>query len=624
MRYRMKENGATSGHPLAQDPLQQECGGADPLQAAQAALFQAEANYRDLVERLPLIIYIDEPNASSSNIYTSPQTAAILGYTPEEWASDPHFFPAILHPDDRERVLAEHARTHATGEPLRTEYRLIRRDGQEVCVRDEAVLIHDEDGNAVRLQGYMLDISEAKQRETALLESAAIVGSSFDAVVGRTPEGLVTSWNAAAERIFGYGADEMIGRSITILAPPERADELGVINDALRRGDATEPFETVRVRKDGTRLEVESTVSPIVDASGRIIGVSAISRDISARKRSEALAEGQAQLLRLIAAGAPLTEVLDRLARFVEEQSGEALTSILLLDRDGLHLRHGASPSLPAAYNDAIDGIAIGPDVGSCGTAAYKRESVMVSDIATDPLWSDYRELALSNGLRACWSTPIFATDGTLLATFAMYYHEPCDALEHDLQIVEMATQIAGIAIERGRSEEALRTSESRYRDLFENASDMIATVDLDWNITGANSALAAALGYTPEELLHMNLAQLLPPESHQLAHSELTRKLSQEVEVTTYEHDFVARDGQRVAVEVKTNVIWQDGKPTGVEAIARDMSKRKHLEEQLRQAQKMEAVGQLAGGVAHDFNNMMCGVIGYSCLLYTSPSPRD
>jgi len=233
MRYRMKENGATSGHPLAQDPLQQECGGADPLQAAQAALFQAEANYRDLVERLPLIIYIDEPNASSSNIYTSPQTAAILGYTPEEWASDPHFFPAILHPDDRERVLAEHARTHATGEPLRTEYRLIRRDGQEVCVRDEAVLIHDEDGNAVRLQGYMLDISEAKQRETALLESAAIVGSSFDAVVGRTPEGLVTSWNAAAERIFGYGADEMIGRSITILAPPERADELGVINDTL-------------------------------------------------------------------------------------------------------------------------------------------------------------------------------------------------------------------------------------------------------------------------------------------------------------------------------------------------------------------------------------------------------
>jgi signal transduction histidine kinase/CheY-like chemotaxis protein len=102
----------------------------------------------------------------------------------------------------------------------------------------------------------------------------------------------------------------------------------------------------------------------------------------------------------------------------------------------------------------------------------------------------------------------------------------------------------------------------------------------------------------------------------HDLARGQLTRKLSQEVGATTYEHDFVARDGQRVAVEVKTNVIWQDGKAVGVEAIARDMSQRKHLEGQLRQAQKMEAVGQLAGGVAHDFNNMMCGVIGYSELV--------
>jgi two-component system cell cycle sensor histidine kinase/response regulator CckA len=506
----------------------------------------------------------------------------------------------------------------ATGEgPVlgkRVELTAMRADGTEFPV-ELSIVPMDLLGQPV-FTAFIRDISERRDRETAVLESAAIVGSSFDAVVGRTLGGLVTSWNAAAERIFGYSADEMIGQSITILAPPELADQLEVINDRLRQGDSVDRFETVRIRKDGTRLEVESTVSPIAGPSGEIIGASAISRDISARKRSEALVAGQARLLKLIAVGAPIAEVLDSLARFVEEQSDEVLVSILLLDRDGLHLRHGAAPSLPAAYNEAIDGTAIGPSVGSCGTAAYRRESVHVADIATDPLWSDFSELAIAHGLRACWSTPIFATDGALLATFAMYYREPRDAGEHELQLVELAEQIASIAIERTWSEKTLRRSESRYRELFENASDMIATVDLDWNITAANSAFAVALGYTGEELLRMNLAELVPPEMHELARDQLTRKLSEEVGATTYEHDFVARDGQRVPVEVKTNVIWQDGKPVGVEAIARDMSQRKRLEEQLRQSQKMEAVGQLAGGVAHDFNNMMCGVIGYSELV--------
>jgi two-component system, cell cycle sensor histidine kinase and response regulator CckA len=713
------------------------------LEGAQEALLQAEANYRDLVERLPLIVYIDD--ATLSNIYTSPQTTAILGYTPEDWAANQDLFPSMLHPDDRERVLTEHHHTYATGEPLRTEYRVSASDGCEVWIRDEAVLIQDEDGNAVCLQGYMLDITERKERESAvreseartramldagldcivtidheglilefnpaaerafgyeradvigepmselliplamreaysagfrrflatgegpvlgqrielpamradgtefpaelsivrvdvpgdplftayirditernkreraLLESAAIVGSSFDAVAGRTLEGLVTSWNAAAERTFGYSADEIIGRSIGILAPPERTDELDVINDRLRRGDSVERFETVRMRKDGTRIEVESTISPITDATGRLVGVSSISRDITARKRSEALAAGQVRLLELIAVGTPLAEVLDRLAHLVEELSGDALVSILVLDRDGLHLRHGAAPSLPAAFIEAIDGLALSPNAGSCGPAAYRRETVVARDIATDPLWSESRALALDNGLRACASTPIFASDGTLLASFAMFYREPREPGERDLRLAEMATQIAGVAIERARSEETLRASESRYRDLFENASDMIATVDLDRNITAANSALAEALGYTTDELLHMNLAQVLPPEAQQLALYQLTQKLAEEIGVSTDEHDFVARDGQRVAVEVKTRVIWQDGKPAGVEAIARDVSRRKQLEEQLSHAQKMEAVGQLAGGVAHDFNNMMSGVIGFSELV--------
>ena len=268
----------------------------------------------------------------------------------------------------------------------------------------------------------------------------------------------------------------------------------------------------MRVRKDGQRIHAESTLAPIVSASGEIIGISSIARDITERKRSQALAAEQAELLEFMATGAALPLVLDRLVRFVEKHGEDVIASILLLDRDGLHLRHGAAPSLPQSYCEAIDGVAIGPTVGSCGTAAYLRERVRVSDIATDPLWSDYRELALGAGLGACWSTPIFATDGGLLGTFALYYREPRDCGERDVDLVELATHLAGIAIERARSEEAARESEERYRDLFENANEPIGTVTMDEQITEVNRAFERVLGYSRAELIGTSLSRVPDP----------------------------------------------------------------------------------------------------------------
>jgi two-component system cell cycle sensor histidine kinase/response regulator CckA len=590
---------------------------------ARETLLHAEASYRTFVERLPLIFYIDEPNEAASNLYTSPQTTPILGYTPEDWASDPGLFPKVLHPDDREEVLAQHARTNATGEPLRIEYRLISRDGREVWVRDEGALVRDKDGKAVSMQGYLLDITERKQREAAVRESEArtraMLDAALDGVITIDHEGRIIEFNPAAESMFGHLRSDVIGQQMAELVIPPLLREAH--SRGFQRYLATEQgsvlgqrLEMPALRAGGREFPIELSIVR-VDVPGPPVFTAYI-RDITERKRSEALAVGQARLLELIAAGAPLPELLDLLARFVEEQSKQGLVSILLLDRDGQHLRHGAAPSLNETYNTALDGLRIGPSVGSCGTAAYRRERILVTDIANDPLWGELRKLALNNGLRACCSTPIFATDASVLGTFAMYYRDPCEPSEHDLQLVEMATHIGGIAIERARSEEALRESEVRYRDLFENASDMIMTVDLDWNITDANKASVETVDYSREELLQMNLAELLPPEVHELARSQLARKLAHEVEVTTYEVEFVAKDGHRVPIEVKTRVIWQDGEPTGIEAIARDVSERKRLEQQLQQAQKMEAVGQLAGGVAHDFNNMMSAVIGFSELV--------
>jgi two-component sensor histidine kinase len=165
--------------------------------------------------------------------------------------------------------------------------------------------------------------------------------------------------------------------------------------------------------------------------------------------------------------GVPLGVVLETLVRTVEERSAHgALASILLLDDDGLHLRHGAAPSLPESYRQAVDGLAIGPAAGSCGTAAHRRAPVIVTDIATDPLWDGYHELALQHGLRACWSAPILARDDLLFGTYAIYHRQPRAPSAQDLQVIEVLSRTAAIAIEAKRAErqERLLVEELSHR----------------------------------------------------------------------------------------------------------------------------------------------------------------
>jgi diguanylate cyclase (GGDEF)-like protein/PAS domain S-box-containing protein len=548
---------------------------------ASGPLPSSEARTRAMLDAaLDGIVTIDH---EGTILEFNPAAERIFGHACED-ALGKQIAELLIPPSRREAHSRGLRHYLATGEgPVlskRIEVPALRADGSEFPIELSIVRV-DVPGPPV-FTAYIRDITEVKEREAALRESEAIVGSSFDAIVGRTLEGVVTSWNAAAEHIFGYSADEMMGRSIAILAPPERRDELDSINERLARGDLVERFETVRLRKDGARVEIESTVSPIVDDSGRIVGISAISRDISVRKRTEALAAGQASLLELIASGAPLTRVLDLLARFVEEHSADALASILLLDQDGT-LRHGAAPSLPAAYVQAIDGVAIGPDVGSCGTAAHRRERVVVVDVESDPLWSSYRELALEHGLRACWSTPILVTEGTPVGTFATYYRRPQPPTEHDLQLVEMAVHIAAVAIERSRSEKALRASEERFRELFENANEPIATVSLDETITDVNAAFERVLGYTREELIGSNLNEYVTLEGYETAVRERQRKLSGEAEGTTFEQEFISKDGQSVILEVSSRVIEEFGRPVGIQGMCRDITERKRAERELR-----------------------------------------
>jgi len=169
---------------------------------------------------------------------------------------------------------------------------------------------------------------------------------------------------------------------------------------------------------------------------------------VLAEKKEEEFRLGQSKILQKLAANAPLSEILERLVLLIEAQAPGMLCSVLLLSEDGDHVRHGAAPSLPPEYVQAIDGSAIGPKHGSCGTAMYRGEPVIVTDILTDSLWEDYKDLAIANGLRACWSTPILSGRGKVLGSFAMYYREPRTPTGEEAGLTEVATRIAGLAIE--------------------------------------------------------------------------------------------------------------------------------------------------------------------------------
>jgi signal transduction histidine kinase len=175
----------------------------------------------------------------------------------------------------------------------------------------------------------------------------------------------------------------------------------------------------------------------------------------------EAFRDGQSRILEMIARNAPLSDILNGLVLLIEAQSPEMLCSVLLLSSDGNHIRHGAAPSLPAQYVKAIDGEPIGPKHGSCGTAMYRGQPVIVTDIFTDPLWEDYREVAAGSGLRACWSTPIMSGRGKVLGSFAMYYRQPQTPTGDEARLTDVATHIAALAIEHQVTQEALRRTQA-------------------------------------------------------------------------------------------------------------------------------------------------------------------
>jgi len=482
-------------------------------------------------------------------------------------------------------LAAMHAGTHVTSEEV-----VRHKDGKWHTYFTVKFPIYLKPGEPAGICAISNDISARKESEEALLLANQKLKLHFEqtpmAVIEWDLNFCVARWNPAAQAIFGFTTDEAIGQHASFIVPEQYRAHVKDIWRSLLKKSGGERSSNENLRKDGRLILCEWYNTPLIDERGAVVGVASVVMDITERRQAQQLLAWEKNALELISSTASLRDVLDGLMYGLEKQAPGAPCSVLLLDDDAIHLRHGAAPSLPEAYSRAVDGLAIGPAVGSCGTAVYSNRQVIAEDIATDPRWTNYRELALGHGLRACWSTPIHGSKRKILGTFAIYYHEPRKPIPSEVELIGRVSHIIRVAIERKQAEEALRESEEKYRTLFENAGDAIFLLQgekfVDCNprtleMFGCPSR-SQILGHPPYEVS--------PPhqpdgrDSREAALEKITAALAGQRQFFEWMH--MRLDGTAFPAEVILNSVVVRGQ-TMLQAIVHDISERKRVEETIR-----------------------------------------
>jgi formate hydrogenlyase transcriptional activator len=366
-----------------------------------------------------------------------------------------------------------------------------------------------------------------------------------------SPDGSVEFFNQRWHDYTGLSFEEARGWGWkTVIHPDDLETVIDKWHGLLASGQPGEIEARLR-RCDGEYRWFLARVEPVRDNLGEIINWYGADTDIEDRKRAEALLAAEKRTLEMIANGAPLADILQSLCDTIDAQSPKIISTAMLMDPDGKRLWPIAGRRIPKSWIEAITPLTIGADVGSCGTAAALKRRVVVSDIAADPLWADYRELALANGLRAAWSQPLLSKDQEMLGTFAMYYREPRTPSESDLQLIEGAGHVAVIAIEGERTRTALakaseeiKKSEAELRTIIDAIPQLIVALGADGKFLYANQAVLEYTGLTKEEVESQSFREVFHPEDTERLREKRDAAISRGAPFE-YERRVRRRDGQ-------------------------------------------------------------------------------
>jgi formate hydrogenlyase transcriptional activator len=422
------------------------------------------------------------------------------------------------------------------------------------------------------------------------------------------PDGYLDYFNKPWLEYVGVTLDKVAGWNWTAYIHPE--DVEGIVSRwraCLVTGEIFE-YETRVLSATGEYRWMFHRKVPLRDANGNIVKWYGSSLDIEDRKQAEVLLSVEKQFLEMTATDVTLERILNVLCLFIEEHRSGTLASVLLLSPDGVYLRFAAGPSIPNEWKQQMEKLPIGPCAGSCGTAAYTRSPVIVSDIATDPLWEvpEHRASALKHGLRASWSSPVLSSKGKVLGTFCMYYREPRSPEAQDLELIKSATHLVGVAIERDRAEQALGRTEAYLTE----AQKLSHTGSFGWRPdTGEivwSDETYRIFEYDPAEKPTLNLVlQRIHPQDRAVA-QQLIEDVSKSGADFEQECRLVVPSGATKHLHVRAHALRDSSGNIEFVGAVSDITERKTTEEDLRssegylaEAQKMSQTGSWAWSAA-------------------------
>ena len=600
---------------------------------AETALREGEERYRLVVDAARHAAW--DWDLLTDRIVWGGGIATLFDQAPPGFVSTAAWWYERIHAEDREQVVAGIQGALTRGERTwELAYRFRRGDGSYAHVASRGTVLSDGGGDPVRIVGAMADETARHEVEVALRTSEARYRSLVDhlrQVVFQTDvEGRWALLNPAWEELSGLEVAGSLGTLLLDYVHPDDRDAWESRFARLRSGATDLLHHEARIgTRDGGWRWVEVRARLTLE-QGTPAGIAGTLTDITDRKRAESLAHGQSELLGRIAAGEALADTLEAIVRFVERHGAGVVASIMVLEPDGPRLRLGSAPNLPEDFRRAIDVVPVGPAHGTCGTAAYRGEPVVSTDLATDPLWAAWpdRDLALEAGLRACWSVPVFSTEGAVLGTFALYARECREPTAEEQGVVAIASYLVGIAIDRSRTIEALGRSNRLLTQVLETLPVGVWVIGPDGMIVFANGASRQIWGdrgrVDPASLEGFRAWELASGRPIAAADSAAARAVGRG-ETTLDQLLRIERPdgGARIVRASAAPIRSPAGELQGAIVLHQDVTEQqaaeealRRSEEQLRQAQKMEAVGQLAGGIAHDFNNLLTGILSYCDLV--------
>ena len=462
-----------------------------------------------------------------------------------------------------------------------------------------------------------------------------LVRSMSDMIWLKDAEGVYLTCNPRFEQFFGADEVDIVGKTDYDFVSREQADTFRAHDRiAMFEGRSVSEEEITFARGGGQGI-FETVKTPTFNREGHLLGVLGVSRDITERKQSERYDRFRSRVMEAMTSKTALPDLLELIVLGVEEQLKDSLCSVLLLGSDG-RLGQGVAPHLPDFYNAAINGLAIGPGVGSCGTAAFTGERVIVEDIATHPFWVPFNEIAAQAGLASCWSEPIRAVGGAVLGTFAVYHRAPCKPSPFELHLIGQCASLASLAIENIRTAEQLarnqahlQQSERQLQMTFDTMQDGFLRGLRDGRIDMVNTAMVKMLGYASEQEVMAAGTRAVFASSQ--AWTEVAHTILREGGVRDYRCEARRKNGSTLWVEISGNPAQDtNGQVIGFEGVVRDVTLQIQFEQTLQRAKESaeaaaQAKGSFLANMSHEIRTPMNAIIGLTELtLRTELTPRQ